>query len=206
MVDLAKRYCPDVLIGGTDAFEKVQGPYDAIVALNVLPYLSADDEKHFFKLARSRIAYDGVLVISHTNWLFDLVTFNRYTIEFFREHLLPTLNLDNKALDQITLELKGLLTDSEYPHEGDQKSERDALPKRRVDPFSYPDELKRLGWAVVKEEYINCFPVPPKLANTHESLRLARLKSHQLLESPTLKKIFCSQFQYALRKSASKPA
>lgn len=67
------------------------GAFDAVTALNVLPYLTEDEEATSYREARRLTGPDGCVVVSHTNELVDLVTFNRYTVEFWRDRVIPEL-------------------------------------------------------------------------------------------------------------------
>jgi 2-polyprenyl-3-methyl-5-hydroxy-6-metoxy-1,4-benzoquinol methylase len=186
-------------IGGIEAFEAQRGPFAAVTAINVLPYMSERAERRFFEHARRTLQPDGVVVVSHTNALFDLVSFNRYTVEFFRDHLVPALGLTAERAECAVADLAGLLAHPDLPAADAKglKSERDALTKRRVDPFTWPGSLAGLGLEVAELRPINAFPLPPLLAQGSD-LAMAQLESHDRL-SGTLQKIVCSQFQVALR-------
>lgn len=201
MADLArKRAGQPVAIGGIETFEAQPGPFAAVAAINVLPYMSQADERRFFKHARRCLAPGGVLVVSHTNALFDLVSFNRYTVEFYRDHLVPALGLSPERARRAVEDLAGLLAHPDLPRADAKglKSERDSLAKRRVDPFTWPGEVAALGFELLAFRPINAFPLPPLLAQGSD-LEMAQLESYKNLPSETLAKIFCSQFQVALR-------
>jgi SAM-dependent methyltransferase len=184
----------DFRLGGIEFFEKVEDEFAVIVALNVLPYLSAEEEGRFYRQARRLLADNGVLVISHTNELFDLVTFNRYTIDMFEDRLLPALELSDDARNAAMAAFRALLSEPDHPPQsGKTFSERDVLKKRRADPFTY----RPAGFELREQRCINCFPLPPRILQSTPELGGAQLGAHRHL-SGTLLKIFCSQFQLAL--------
>ena len=57
-----------------------------IFALNVLAYLTDTEERKFYEHAKRIIRPNGVLIVTHSNELFDMYTLNRFTVEFYREH------------------------------------------------------------------------------------------------------------------------
>lgn len=168
--------------GGVADFVRGAGRFDVIAALNVLPYLSETEEAEFLASARTRA---GHVLISHTNLLFDLLTFNRFTVEFFAEHCAPALGMDGADCASA---MRSLITHADAP----QRQERDTLTKRRVDPFTYAPA----GFEVVGARYINLHPLPPLVLDARPDLKMAALSA----ELPgTLARLLCSQFQLLLK-------
>src|SRR5262249_4808841 len=127
MIARARRQYPTAKteVGGIELFLQKTGPYGVVVALNVLPYLSEAEEAKFFEHARKITKY---LLVSHVNELFDLVTFNRYTVEFFRSKCLNSIKVDHK--EAMTIFAK-LITNADQPlMEDAHASDRDRVEKR----------------------------------------------------------------------------
>lgn len=61
---------------------------DALFSFNVLAYLTDYEEKLFYQEASRIIRPYGYLVVTHSNELFDMFSFNRYTLEFFKRYLM----------------------------------------------------------------------------------------------------------------------
>jgi SAM-dependent methyltransferase len=186
MIAIAKQQSPNVRVhvGGIECFLDKPGPYNVVVCLNTLPYLSEDDEIAFFAHCRKIARH---VLISHSNKLFDLVTLNRYTVDFFRRELSSFVSADAMAL------LPSLLTNANHPPLNDKNaSDREIVPKHGVDPFTYrPD-----GFEVIKTATFNTFPLPPAILQSRQDLRLAQVD----VEIPgTLGLLFSSQFQMLLR-------
>jgi hypothetical protein len=106
---------------------------------------------------------DGAIVFSHTNMLIDLVTFNRYTVEFWRDRIIPHLSGDQSERERFVEVLKGHLQQPKAPAlSAARKSERDILQKRRINPISYPATLSAWGLRVDATAYTHYFPMPPQ--------------------------------------------
>jgi hypothetical protein len=139
------------------------GEWDAVVAMNVLPYLSAEEEARFFANAVRMLRPGGAIVFSHTNMLVDLVTFNRYTVEFWRDQIIPHLSDDPSERARFVEVFKDHLKHSdEPPMSAAKKSERDILSKRRINPITYPATLSEYGLEVEDMAFNHYYPMPPQ--------------------------------------------
>jgi SAM-dependent methyltransferase len=194
-------------VGGIEHFESRPGPFDAVVVLNTLPYLTEDDERRFYQHAAKALRPGGALLISHTNMLFDLVSFNRYTVEFYRDVVCPAAAIDPSAADHIA---SGLLKQGDYPPAdpatmnagpATQISDRDKVAKRRVDPFEYPRQVEAFGFKLGKLTPLNCYALPPLV--THLPALALEQAQHLWAERlpPTLAKILSTQFQAVFVRS-----
>jgi SAM-dependent methyltransferase len=186
MVALANRLYPEakVRVGGIEYFLAQPGPFEVIACLNVLPYLSEDDEESFYTHARKTAKY---VLVSCANALFDLVTFNKYTVEFFRR------NMSRYVSPEAMAALPALLTKADFPASGTSRaSDRELVNKRAVDPFTYKPE----GFAVVAMRPLNFFPLPPVILQSRKDWELAQ---PDIELTGTLAKLFSSQFQMLLK-------
>jgi len=168
MLEKARAHAPGCTftLGGVD--DMPNSGFDVVVALNVLPYLSPDEEVRFFSRAVDMLNEDGAIVFSHTNMLVDLVTFNRYTVEFWHEQIIPHVTVDEAEREHLLQVLKDHLR---YPDEpklaAARKSERDILKKRRVNPISYPASLSQYALHVEAKADTHYFPMPPQWMEAH---------------------------------------
>jgi ubiquinone/menaquinone biosynthesis C-methylase UbiE len=116
--------------------------HDCILALNVLGYLSSDEERLFYSEAKRILVADGSLVITHSNSLFDLFTLNRYTIDFFQSNF--------------GVDVTSLLREPQKP---------DRLSFNiRENPLAYEAKLSQLGFKQVQQEFMNYHAIPPLLS------------------------------------------
>ena len=168
MLEQARERAPgcDFALGGVD--DLPGGEWDVVVALNVLPYLSVEEEARFFSNAARMLRPDGAIVFSHTNMLIDLVTFNRYTVEFWRDQIIPYLTQDERERERFLDVFKDhLKRPDEPPTSAARKSERDILAKRRINPIVYPATLSRFGLRVEDTRFTHYYPMPPQYMEAH---------------------------------------
>jgi cyclopropane fatty-acyl-phospholipid synthase-like methyltransferase len=74
-----------LISGGVDRLDEVEIA-DCLIAANVLGYLSNEEERRFYKAASRILPIGGYLVVVHSNELFDLFTFNKFTVMFFGKY------------------------------------------------------------------------------------------------------------------------
>lgn len=139
-VEMANSVVPgDHLVGGVEQLANIDR-CDVLISANVLAYLSDEEERRFYAEA-ARLC--DVLVVTHSNSLFDLFTFNAYTVAFFKEHF--------------GSDVSGLLA---HPSEPDRVSYN-----IRENPLAYGDKLAGLGFRLEQMEFINYHSAPPRLSD-----------------------------------------
>ena len=129
-----------LLLGGVEQLTKVKRA-DCLIAANVLGYLTDAEEADFYAHAAQILQPGAHLVVAHSNELFDLFTFNKYTVGFCKKHF--------------GAEVDSLLTRPEEPTRHSFNI--------RENPLCYPDKLFRHGFAVEQTEYMNFHEFPPLL-------------------------------------------
>ena len=97
----------EVRLGGVDALADIEdASVDAVLALNVLAYFDDVEVTRFYAEAARIIRPGGALVVTHSNELFDLTSFNRYTVEFHARYL---------SGPEHTPEISSFLTNADEP-------------------------------------------------------------------------------------------
>lgn len=129
-----------LLLGGIEQLAKIERA-DCLIAANVLGYLTDTEEAEFYAHAKRILPEGGHLVIAHSNELFDVFTFNKFTVAFYKKHF-----------DTDVSELLSRPTEPERPSFN-----------IRENPLSYPDKLFGLGFEVERTEYMNFHESPPLL-------------------------------------------
>ncbi len=153
MIDAAKRDLlpkwpdADIRLGGVDTLTDLPaGEFDHVVALNVLAYLSADEERQFYAESRRILRPGGGLVVTHSNELFDLFTLNKYTVAFFERNF-STAGVKN--------DVRSLLRNPEKP-------DRHVFGVRE-NPLAYRFKLARFGFEEKRQEFAILHRQPPLL-------------------------------------------
>ncbi|MFH1741013.1 MAG: class I SAM-dependent methyltransferase [bacterium] len=129
--------------------------YDAVISLNVLAYLIDRDEVAFYQEAARILKPGGYLVVTHSNELFDLFTFNRYTIEFFNRHFIEE--------DSYRERLPSLMTNPGQPKKYTTFSVRE-------NPLAYRYKLAKYGFNEIKQGFMRKHAAPPLLLEGKQPL------------------------------------
>jgi len=119
---------------------------DFVFALNVIAYLSDDEEGLFYKESARVLRRGATMVVTHSNELFDMYTLNRFTVEFFQRHF---CGADGGS------GVGSLLTQPDKP---DRVSFN-----IRENPLTYRYKLGNYGFDEVQQEFANLHEVPPAL-------------------------------------------
>jgi SAM-dependent methyltransferase len=150
-------------IGGVEKLSNVaSGSVDLVLAMNVLGYLTQDEEKEFWTETRRLLKSNGYVLILVGNRLFDLFALNSGTSEFFQEQF-------------------------EVPHAESLLRFTDS-PRfknaRRHNPLELQNSLEIYGMSHVKTSFSQWHHTPPIILQNIQSLdiRSARSKArnHEL--------------------------
>ena len=179
------------------------GEFDIVSALNVLPYLSEEEEEEFYTQAKRLTPDDGWIIVSHTNELVDLVTFNRYTVKFWRDRIIPRLTSNNEEQQELLDILASHLSYPDIPSRDAKvkKSERDTLKKRRVNPIEYPGALlEKFNLVVDDIAFTHFYPMPPQFMEGSEKYRDLIFVFEDEMKTDPLRYVFASIFIMRLKK------
>ena len=204
MIRLARSKGRDCFCGGLDALdaalsdEELAGKEKILICLNTLPYMSEDEVHRFFSITS---AHKVPVVVSHTNELLDLVSYNRYTLEHRRsllpeERYAPFHDLFANVLGQPDQPPRRPQTEVRFGEANENSSERDTIKKYRQNPFSWPIEIcARYGFESKKIQPIRIFAFPPAVME-RDDLSMEMLHSDEFDGlGMTYRLIFCSQFR-----------
>jgi 2-polyprenyl-3-methyl-5-hydroxy-6-metoxy-1,4-benzoquinol methylase len=161
---------PDLLtFGNLDRRDTLEaaiatGPYDAVMALGVLPHVASEDAA--VKNMSNFIAPGGTLFLQFRNSMLSLYSFNRLTMEFIFDELLAPVSPEIK--NTIKSELEPRLA-MDKPPRREEKHEGPAYDEILA-KFHNPFELQNLvianGLSFTKFHWYNYHVSPPMLAST----------------------------------------
>jgi 2-polyprenyl-3-methyl-5-hydroxy-6-metoxy-1,4-benzoquinol methylase len=185
MIELANAKAGDGAtfeVGGAEALLDA-GPCDAIVALNVLAYMTDAEMETFWRAVQKVLRPGGVFLVSHSNELFDMFALNAGTSRFFERHFTGGRSVAS------------LLTDAEQ----EQRSYN-----VRANPLTYGEELARVGLRQEAQAFFNFHPLPPALLGPPDDGRV--VDPDEIARVPLWKQHFqCSTF-FALARRAEHSA
>ncbi|MBK9479063.1 MAG: methyltransferase domain-containing protein [Bacteroidetes bacterium] len=121
---------------------------DAVMSYNVLAYLSTEEDLEFYKQVSRILKKGGYLIVSHSNELFDMYTFNKYTVEFFNTHFIQESSYKNK--------IKELMKNSNVP-------ENLVTYNVRENPLCYKFKLAAFKLKEDSQEFSHYHDAPPVL-------------------------------------------
>jgi 2-polyprenyl-3-methyl-5-hydroxy-6-metoxy-1,4-benzoquinol methylase len=165
----AKGFDPDVLTLGDiqdrstleDAI--ATGPYDAVMALGVLPHVR--DEAVVVDNMSAFIEPGGTLFLQFRNAMMSMWSFNRLTMEFIEDDLLRDQPVEVKNVVRAGLESR-LAMDKPPKREWDVDGPAyDEILAKFHNPFELADLIRAQGFADVRFHWYNYHVTPPMLAD-----------------------------------------
>jgi ubiquinone/menaquinone biosynthesis C-methylase UbiE len=129
--------------GGVEILEQLaEDLCDCLLAINVLAYLTDEEEERFYRAAARIVKPGGRLLVTHSNTLFDMFTLNAFTAAFYARNF--------------ACEVKSLL---QFP----DKPQRLSFSIRE-NPLAYAHKLAGFGFRETRQEFMNFHAVPPLLS------------------------------------------
>lgn len=141
LANVAKKVPRAMIFGGSaDALQGVlSDSVDVFLALNVVAYLTQEEEVSFYREMRRVVRPGGFTVISHSNTLFDMFTLNSFTADFF--------------LREFGVDASPLLTKPDTPAR--------ATFRVRENPLTYKFKLRTFGFEEEAQAFANYHNSPP---------------------------------------------
>ncbi len=160
------------------------GPFDALLALGILP--TARDEEQTLANMRSLLRPGGHAFIEYRNSLFSLMTFNRHTRDFIMDELLTDVSpqlrrsVEEYIAPRLNLAVPPRPTS---PH-----------PPKYHNPLVLPAAVERLGFTDVRTFYFHYHPAMPALERDDPDLFHAEAGRLEHEESGWKGMFLCSAF------------
>ncbi len=137
--------------------------FDIVTCLGVLPYIPLEDEAACYQEISRILKKGGHFISAHQNQMFDLFTFNKYTVNFFADNMADITNELSQAPASDALEkFKGLMTNPDFPNTDQKKtSQRGYVFTRSENPLSYEQKLSPHGLISHENQYYGFHIAPP---------------------------------------------
>ena len=164
-----------LLIGAENQLAALHGQqYDVVLLMGVTQYLSDAEYREVFARCRAFLKPGGRLLVTFQNGLFDLFTFNKYTVDAIVHMLMGGL-LSEQEQATVTASIERLLTHPTLPAFSENRA-RDSIFVRLSNPLTIADDLRDVGFDFDRLWFYEWFGLPPLL--TSESADLAaRIKA-----------------------------
>ncbi|MBU2177600.1 MAG: class I SAM-dependent methyltransferase [Gammaproteobacteria bacterium] len=137
--------------------------FDVILALSPLEYVPKPKHPIAYREMRRVLRKDGYIINQVINGLFDAMTFNSFTVAFWREHILPEF-FGPEDIERYIPMIAALMTHPNKPDVGTKYgSTRQEVESTVENPFTYADEVRQYGFEEVDRLYYHLHMLPPLL-------------------------------------------
>lgn len=161
-LDASILFQGDIQDAGTLAPGIATGPYDAVMALGVLPHVRSEAEA-IENMSRF-IEPGGTMFLQFRNSMMSLYSFNRLTLEFVLDDLLADVPAELKEVVRANLEPR-LAMDKPPLRTGTAEAPGyDEILAKFHNPFELSELVESLGFANLRYHWYNYHPTPPMLA------------------------------------------
>lgn len=157
-----------------DVVSRQGGPFDAVVANGVFPYIEDDRTGH--ENIAALVAPGGWYVGAYSNELFDLFTLNRFSVAFQKRNFIDDLPIPEELKSDLVAGIRGLLSRPEEPR-SIPGGARDFVYVRTHNPLTMGAELAKFGLRQEDIMFYKFHAFPP-LLRTKDRLQLFNKLSH----------------------------
>jgi SAM-dependent methyltransferase len=152
-----------IMAGGVRELTKLPDQsFDVIIFMGVLQYLSDDDYHTALSEIPRLLRPRGFAAVTFQNALFDLFTFNKYTVDCFMHRLVgPLLNPNERA--GVEEALSALVSHPQKPEYSPSRA-RDNVFVRLTNPLTIERDMRQYKIALVTKYFYEWFGLPPLIA------------------------------------------
>ena len=159
---------------------KIKNKYDVAFVMGVLQYLNHEERKKAYKEIYNSTTKDADIVISYVNSLFNIFTFNKYTVDFFKENIFP-LGKWSDSDDNLSEKLSSLITNSEYKKTGKRsETAQGYVPIHSSNPFLIEQELLDNGFKMTDMKFFHFHSLPPLMKDIISEESEFYINSHNM--------------------------
>src|SRR5262249_38919951 len=128
-------------------------------------------ERDFYSEAHRVLKPNGTLIVEYINEIFDVATFNRFTVNFYKKHLLPAFFSDPQKIEDLSGRIANLLQFPEKPDlSGKYVTTRDQVFTRSDNPLTFKNRAERFGFEQTDLLFYRFHAVPPLLFEENPDL------------------------------------
>ena len=174
---------------------------DVVLCLGVLYYV--EDVNTAYKEIFRVLKPGGLFICSHQNELFDLFTFNKYTLRFFKKNVFSIIDggKDKRNIELDNL-LRSLINNPDEPKKHDKGSGRDTVITYPENPLIFPNKIKSFGFKTKSDPYYHGYHLmPPLLMNEENHLKVESEQKQYELRNDWRGMFMAAHFLFELQKS-----
>ncbi len=176
--------------------------FDLIISAGVMEYLTEEEEAAAFAEARRVLRPDGRILVENINGLFDLSTFNRFTIDFFAGQVFPLFFEAEAERAELAERLRGLVAHPDKPsREGVYSTTRDQVYTKSEIPLDYGRKVAGYGFKELEQGFYRFHAVPPLLFEDRPELERVAIAKELELSRHWIGTFMASGFISLLAKS-----
>ena len=209
MVDLGKKELADhgydpkrVRIGlMSDLSAYTSESFDVVLLLGVSQYLMEEDDQKIWTEIHRVLRPNGIVLIDFVNALFDILTFNKFTVSFAANEVLP-LFFPADEVPALKEQIANLVTHPNKPDvAGLYSTRRDHVRKRTENPLTVQDRMRSHGFTVLDNQFFRLHAVPPILFESDPDLEKVAIEKEGLLARHWIGNFIASAFLATLKKT-----
>lgn len=145
--------------------------FDAIFCMGVFPYIPEELEDGCYAELYRVLRTGGLLITAHENELFDLFTFNKFTLRFFERNFMPLIKdiSSNIKEEELVEKIASLITHPEEPKATNAlKAPRDIIFTKPENPLTYKNKIEKYGFHMQDTLFYHFHCLPPLIRNSDE--------------------------------------
>lgn len=175
--------------------------YDVIYTLGVIEYLRDHEEALFYSEARRVLKPGGILVVEYINEIFNISTFNRFTINFFEKMILPHFLTDAQEICKTRDAIAQLITYPDKPDRtGKWSTTQDQVFTRSDNPFTFNQRAADFGFHMTDLLFYRFHVAPPLVFEKYPDLEKAAISIERKLCHHWIGYFMASGFMARLEK------
>lgn len=175
--------------------------FDVVLLLGVSQYLMEEDDQAIWSEIRRVLKPSGIVMIDFVNALFDLLTFNKFTVGFAANEILP-LFFPAEQVPALKERIAKLVT---YPNKPDvaglYSTRRDHVRKRTENPLTVEERMRSHGFTVADNQFFRLHAVPPLLFEAEPDLEKVAIEKEGVLARHWIGHFIASAFLATLKKA-----
>ena len=186
LYEIAKKKLSDkghenrIIKGGVEKLiDFEENSIDLVILMGVFQYLSPEDYEEILKNINKILKKRGDLIGSFQNAFFDLFTFNKYTLDFYKENLIKQIGIDKGVGKEIFKDLRNLITNPDEPDYSPNIA-RDNIYIRTTNPMTIGEEFYKKGYKLIKKYFYEFHFVPRLIEKKYENVLMSLAKDFEV--------------------------